>query len=381
MDGTNSSNDVVRVLNARLPGSLYRAVFIPGADATAAEAAAFRANVVASINAGYGVVVNGLGPLFSTTGERYDYGSLAFGGGHYVAVTGYTNDGAEFHVDDVNVGEYRVTAGNLATWCAARGYSFSAVSVAPAPPATDMVLYGYDGSDFTNVRNFSGLSFVTHKITEAVSPSEIYTHGQCGSVLSAARDQGVPFIGAYVVPRSGGYSPAEEADVAIRELGRQAPWALEHPGFFWQSDLEKWPYDAVPAIEGVGLLAALRAKTGRAVKSGLLYASKGQYGNTIPGDDNLWNANYPSQASADFTTMYSRAGDAGWSVYSGRMPLIWQYTSAAIFADGNRGDANAFRGTLEDFRRIIIGGEALPPVSADMPIETAFLLLTSGSRE
>lgn len=216
-----------------------------------------------------------------------------------------------------------------------------------------MTLFGYDGSDFTSVQNFAGLSFVTHKITEA-TPGQIFEHFSCGSTLARAKAQGVPFIGPYVVPRSG-LSTAEQADIAIAALNRQAPWALNDPGFFWQSDLERWPYDSVEPGLGVELLDQLRLKTGKPAGSGMLYASRGQYGDSIPGSDNLWNAAYVGGAGG-YRELYPGDGHPQWSPYSGRTPLIWQYSESAIFADGNRGDANAFRGTVEDFRRIILGG-------------------------
>lgn len=225
-------------------------------------------------------------------------------------------------------------------------------TIPPVQPSGTGVLFGYDGSDFTSVMNFSGLSFVTHKVTEAVSSGEVYEHTKFGPVMEAARAQGVPFLGAYVVPRSGGFTPDQEADVAIAAVRRQAPWVLDHPGFFWQSDLEKWPYDSVPVADGVALLTALRNKTG---KPGILYASKGQYGDSIPGNDLLWNANYPGGNSDTPAAMYAALGGQGWVNYSGRTPTVWQFADNARFADGNRGDANAFRGSVDDFKRIILG--------------------------
>ncbi len=225
--------------------------------------------------------------------------------------------------------------------------------VVTPPTTTGSVLFGYDGSDFSHVMDFTGLSFVTHKLTEAVSSGEIYEHTQFAPVMDKAKSQGVPFLGAYVVPRSGGFTPSQEADVAIAALYRQAPWLMQFDGFFWQVDLEKWPYDAVAAGEGTALADALHSKTGKPV---VLYASKGQYGDSIPGSNVLWNANYNgSGSSRNYREMYSGDSGAGWVTYSGRMPLIWQYCSDGVFADGQKGDANAFRGTVNDFRRLILG--------------------------
>lgn len=232
----------------------------------------------------------------------------------------------------------------------------------PAPqPNMATTLFGHDGSDYTHVGNFAGLSFITWKLCEP-APEQTYIHNSFGPAMRSARDQGIPFLGAYVVPRTGDPTPEGEADVAITELKRQAPWLLDHPGFFWQVDLEKWPYDAVAAGLGVALCDALRAKTGKPV---VLYASKGMYGDSIPGSDNLWNANYDqSGASRPFRDMYAGSNGLGWQSYSGRTPLIWQYASDAKFADGNTGDINAFRGNEDDFRRLVLGATGpVPPTT------------------
>lgn len=216
-----------------------------------------------------------------------------------------------------------------------------------------MAIYGYDGSDFTHVMDFSGLSFVTHKATEA-DDGEIYYHNQFGPVMRTARDQGVPFLGAYVVPRSGDPGPGEEAQIAIDFVRQEAPWLFDHPGFFWQVDLENWPYDAVSAGEGDALADELQARTGKPV---VIYASKGQYGESVITDGRpLWNANYNGSGSGTFVQQYENAGGDGnpaWGAYSGQVPAILQYSSDSIFADGRAGDANAFRGNVTEFSALL----------------------------
>lgn len=220
----------------------------------------------------------------------------------------------------------------------------------------NMVLFGYDGSDFSHVMDFSGLSFVTHKATEH-APDDIYYHYNFGRVMRQARDQDVPFIGAYVVPRTGVDIDAQ-ARTAIDFVRDQAAWVFDHPGFFWQVDLEHWGYDDTEAWIGDALCNALENATGKAT---ILYASAGQYDDTIPGSRPLWNANYNgSGASRPFREMYLGDNAPGWVHYSGRHPLILQYCSDAIFADGQVGDANAFRGTEDDFRRLIVNRLGAP---------------------
>lgn len=130
--GTNSSTDIDRVMDAYIrPGvEDFAPVFVRGNDVTAHEAAAFRANVVKSIDAGYGVVVNVVGTGEDVHGNRYTYS-----GGHYVAVCGYRQSGAQMLVTDVAIGrDYWMATDALDTWMAARGYVWAAhVPAAPLP--------------------------------------------------------------------------------------------------------------------------------------------------------------------------------------------------------------------------------------------------------
>lgn len=133
-NGTDSSNDVVRTLNAYL-GPIYGDVFIGGNDATLDQREALRVAVVASIDAGYALVANVVGPVAPSDGGAYNYP-----GGHYVTILGYANDGASVYVGDVAVRKYWVTIAQMATWIAGRGYSYAAhvPAVGPAPDPSNL---------------------------------------------------------------------------------------------------------------------------------------------------------------------------------------------------------------------------------------------------
>lgn len=245
-------------------------------------------------------------------------------------------------------------------------------------------LYGWDASDFDWPRGSmdlaaaraAGISFFTHKATEGTS----VRHVHYGEALRRARAAAMPFTGAYHVVRSGPTS-ADQVSYLLAYADEATPWWRDYPGWFWQVDLEKWPYDAVPAWKGEEFADILAARTGRAV---LMYASKGQYGDSLAGTCHpLWNANYGSNASGTFQALYAaRGGDtgAGWASYSGRTPVIWQYGSQAIIGTQHTCDANAFRGTIADFARLIgmeddvnltdhIGNTQTPQVTAGRDVE------------
>jgi len=126
VNGTDSSADVVRVMNAELGAGTYAARYLPGSTATDEEIAALRSDLVAGVGDGFPIVANVVGTI-----RPLDGGSYSYPGGHYVAVTGYRNGGDEAFVSDVAAREYWVTTQALAVWIAERGYSYRAGGQVP----------------------------------------------------------------------------------------------------------------------------------------------------------------------------------------------------------------------------------------------------------
>ena len=229
------------------------------------------------------------------------------------------------------------------------------------------VLYGWDTSDYDWARALTvdrikaskslGMSFFTHKGTEQ-SSGTTFRHVNYGRALTAARDAGIPFLGMYIVPRSF-VAVSTQCQTAINYANALTPWWRDHPGFFWQVDLEKWPYDAVPMNVGVEMCRYLESVT---PKKAVLYASGGQYGNTWSSKYPRWNANYPTSTELEFKSLYKLVGgDAG----RGWVPTgtrIWQYSSKGIVGAQRTCDVNAFKGTADDFARMIgapVGGNPM----------------------
>ena len=119
--GTNSINDVTRVLNLNLGGG-YHSVEISGGQATPEQVERLRVDVVTSINHGDPVVANIAGTVSDTIGEIHSYN-----GGHYLTITGYTEDGQKISVTDpadrLGSNEYQVPLNEMANWIATRGYA------------------------------------------------------------------------------------------------------------------------------------------------------------------------------------------------------------------------------------------------------------------
>lgn len=170
-DGTNSSNEVVRVLNAYLGGEYYSATFIGGNDATGDEVEALRDVVRNTIPAGYALVANVRGTVTDVDGHNHAYPN-----GHYVAVTGSDPSNDYVLISDVASGEYWTTLPRLATWIATRGYSSAAVAPvmeAPTAPANstlyfiDLASPYQDGIDLAAAKA-GGIDAVNIKVTEGI---------------------------------------------------------------------------------------------------------------------------------------------------------------------------------------------------------------------
>ncbi|MGC4749719.1 C39 family peptidase [Micromonospora sp. DT201] len=118
--GTNSAEDTTRVLNAEVKGSPYQTRMFAGAPSPA-QMDQLQADVVKAITEGRGVVANVVGDATDTDGGWHSYG-----GGHYIAVVGYKDNGRTVRIaDSANPADpsYWVTTIDLANWIASRGYS------------------------------------------------------------------------------------------------------------------------------------------------------------------------------------------------------------------------------------------------------------------
>lgn len=118
--GTNSALDTTRVLNAEVKGSPYRTRMFAGTPSPA-QMDQLQADVVKAITDGRGVVANVVGDATDTNGGWHSYG-----GGHYIAVVGYKDNGRTVRIaDSANAADpsYWITTIDLANWIASRGYS------------------------------------------------------------------------------------------------------------------------------------------------------------------------------------------------------------------------------------------------------------------
>ncbi|MEV1287460.1 C39 family peptidase [Micromonospora sp. NPDC049679] len=121
VNGTNSAEDITRVMNKVIGKDAYRTQSIPGPGATPAEMDRLQADVVNALSDGRAVVANIAGGATDNAGFW-----RSFPGGHYVTIVGYSDEGRQVQVADpsgVGPATYWMSTIDMASWMASRGYS------------------------------------------------------------------------------------------------------------------------------------------------------------------------------------------------------------------------------------------------------------------
>jgi len=120
-DGTNSIDDITRVLNAHEGEGHYTSTHLDG-QVSDEQTEHLRTDVQAAINDGDVVVANIAGKVTDTAGETHKYM-----GGHYLTITGYTDDGHTVTVTDpadkIGSNNYQLPLDTMANWMTNHGYA------------------------------------------------------------------------------------------------------------------------------------------------------------------------------------------------------------------------------------------------------------------
>jgi hypothetical protein len=232
-----------------------------------------------------------------------------------------------------------------------------------------MTVFGWDMSHFdapsVGTALSEGISFITHK----AGGDTRYGDPELGAWWQTVKDTDPTevLLGTYWIPRP---------DLYPNATGRADDWLdmldLECPGWrerehMLQVDAELWNGNIASRPDRNHLLALGGRLVSRMPKlRPIVYASAGQYGNSLMGLPwPLWNARYPSNVALGFKQVYALLGGdngSGWVIYSGQMPAVWQYSSKATIGGQTTCDANAFRGSLNDLKALVA-----PGWSDDMP--------------
>lgn len=138
--GTDWIGQFPAVLNKHLPGAQYKSVEMPNDPPTTAQKDRLWRDIVASVDAGYGVVINIVAPVSnypkavypSTISPNYAGGTVY----HYIAGMGYRDDGQKkVWIADSGFSPfgYWISLDQLATLVPPKGYAYStAPSTAPS---------------------------------------------------------------------------------------------------------------------------------------------------------------------------------------------------------------------------------------------------------
>lgn len=138
-NGTDFIGQIERVLDARVPDAQYTSVQMPNDPPTAEQCARLWRDIVRSIDAGWGVIVNIVAPPSnypravapSTISPAYSGGTVY----HYMTVMGYDDEQRSVWIADSGFNPFGYWLGfdQLATLIPPKGYAFADVEPAPAP--------------------------------------------------------------------------------------------------------------------------------------------------------------------------------------------------------------------------------------------------------
>lgn len=230
-----------------------------------------------------------------------------------------------------------------------------------------MTIYGWDASHYDQVPDGArvvaeGFQLMTHKAGGDQDDAELAAWWQA---MLPYRDR--ILLGAYWIPYPG--RAQARAQAFLDRLDSQCPGWRDGP-FLLQLDCERWNGDAATQ-PGLADIKAGCDYLKRAMPklTPVVYASAGQYGNSLNGlGYPLWNARYPSSMAGAASAIYAHVGGdsgSGWTSYSGQIPVLWQFTSSATIAGQTTCDANAYRGTLADLVALVAPGWAVPDMTQD----------------
>jgi GH25 family lysozyme M1 (1,4-beta-N-acetylmuramidase) len=197
-----------------------------------------------------------------------------------------------------------------------------------------------------------GIAAVTAKATEGRS----FADSRFATTAGRARGT-VRLFGAYHVLHPASISPiSDQVNWHLLTLNVRSPWWSSGP-WLVQLDCERWATNDFPTAADIQAWCDLfRARTaGRYTP--IVYASRGQYGDSLAGIDcPLWNADYGANQAGPYRAAYPGDGWRGWTPYSGRTPAMVQYGSALTVGGQHTCDVSAFRGSLDQLITLTSGG-------------------------
>lgn len=193
-----------------------------------------------------------------------------------------------------------------------------------------------------------GIDIFIHKATDG---ARYYRDPYFAEALRRARDAGMPVTGAYHVLWNG--NVVAQIDWFVDTVLAAAPWAASEP-FEWMLDCEPFGYNG-----GAPSIATINAAHDRLVQRlpdhrPLAYAPRWVYGSLTGLRCPVVASNYGTNPATGYRQAYPGDSSNRWAAYSGTAaPVVLQYGSNTIVGGQRTVDANAYRGTVDQFRALI----------------------------
>jgi len=220
-------------------------------------------------------------------------------------------------------------------------------------------VYGWDTSSHDDTpTSLDGLSFFTCKITDG---DHWYENSTATAKLTAMRDFGCPILGTYHV-LWGNASIANQAAWYIQTMDKRIPWWRDFPYWICQSDNEPFGYNVKPTISQINEFhdRVIDLSNGKLpFERHMGYTPQWVYGAGVAQQKVAWwQSNYGTNPTGWYQTVYNNTVGNSSSKWNGPKEIMFlQYGSNTTIAGQTTSDANAFRGSLEDLKKVLGGGE------------------------
>jgi hypothetical protein len=221
----------------------------------------------------------------------------------------------------------------------------------------NITIFGWDTSHYDDPPTYrDGIDFFTHKCAEG---HHFYKDAEYAQSSANARGLGIPLLGAYFVNHGG--TIQDQVDWFVSIVTTETPW-WKDVNWMWQIDAEKFEYmSRAPTIDEInGFGDLLQNQTNVPANSIFAYAPPWLYGSSLSGlKYPHWSSNYGGNPAVPYRQAYPGDSSSRWNPFTGSEVVILQYGSNTIIGNQTTCDANAYRGTLEQLLRFVLGVDSM----------------------
>lgn len=233
--------------------------------------------------------------------------------------------------------------------------------------------WGRGPVDIASMRG-DGIDVLIHKATDG---PKYFADKYFGEAMRRARAAGMPITGAYHVLWN--RDVTTQIDWFIDTVLTAAPWADKEP-FEWMLDCEPFGYNgATPTVATIN--SACERFMARLPKHRpLAYAPRWVYGSLAGLRCPVVASNYGANPASHYRAAYPGDSSGRWNAYGGvDAPVILQFGSQTQVGTQHTVDANAYKGSLNQLRELLMPGAGpAPPGPTVPPFSGRVLIYTDG---